>query len=183
MTTIDFISRNQQANDHRASELPASPGVPSVIVTCIDARTDPVDMFGLRPGGSSVFRTIGGRLTRSTIGQLGMLAGLAKALRGDDLELDVAIVHHNECGASAFSADEIQRKLATTAGVGIEEVAGLAIVDPAESVANDIEVLASSPLPDGLSVTGYVYDVTTGLVSQTAPRSTLGSLRKPEPTE
>ena len=177
MRTIDLTSRADQAlATTGADQLPTDPGVPAVVVTCIDARVDPVHLFGLAPGEASVFRNIGGRLTDSTIEQIGIIAGLAKLIGGEEMELDVALVHHTGCGASRFSLPPVREKAAATAGVGPGDVEALAIADPAESVRADIDRLAASPLPGGLNVSGYVYDVETGALAEVCSTTTLGDV-------
>ncbi len=175
MRTIDLTSRSNETRAERSTdELPTSPGVPAVIVTCVDARVDPVHLFGIAPGEASVFRTIGGRLTDETIGQIGMIAGMAKFIAGDEMELDVAVVHHTECGAARFSLPPVQAKAASTAGVDEATVGALAIDAPERSVQADIARLAASALPRHLTVAGYVYDVTTGAIAEVQPAITLG---------
>ena len=174
MRTIDLTDRSAAQLAARGdADLPTNPGVPAVIVTCIDARVDPAHVFGITPGEASVFRTIGGRLTDDTVAQIGMIAGVAKAIAGDEMELDVAIVHHSDCGASRFSLPPLQAKAAATAGVAEAEVAAFSIDDPAESVRSDMAKLASSALPRGLTVAGYVYDVEHGGLTAVSPATPL----------
>ncbi len=177
MRTIDLTSRADEARAATgADNLPTSPGAPAVVVTCIDARVDPAHLFGLAPGEASVFRNIGGRLTDSTIEQIGILAGLGKLIGGEDMELDVALVHHTECGAARFSMPPVRAKAAATAGVEPADVEALAIDDPTESVRADIDRLAASSLPVGLNVSGYVYDVETGALAEVRSTTTLGAV-------
>ena len=56
-------------------------------------------------------------------------------------------------------------------GAGVE---GLAIGDPGDSIRTDIERLRSAEiLPDGLLVSGYVYDVNNGHLNQVAETASL----------
>ncbi len=177
MRTIDLTERSRDVRAGRsADDLPTSPGVPAIIVSCIDARVDPVHLFGIEPGEASVFRTIGGRLTDETIAQIGMIAGMAKLLAGDEMELDVALVHHTECGAARFSLPPVQAKAAATAGVDEGAVAALAIDDPTGSVRDDLARLAGSPVPRGRAVAGDVYDVGTGSLVEIVPSTTLAEI-------
>lgn len=161
MRTIDLEARNRNTTGER-SELPTSPGAPAVIVSCIDARTDPAHIAGVGPGDAAVFRTVGGRVTDETVEQIGMLAGLAKIVAGDEAELDVAVIHHTDCGASRFGLPPVRDKINAVAGVTQDRVDAFAIADPAASLRADVDRLRASSLPAGLSVTGYLYDVETG---------------------
>jgi carbonic anhydrase len=49
-------------------------------------------------------------------------------------------------------------------------LAAEAVVDPAQTVRTDVELLLSSAvLPSSITVSGHVYDVTTGLVTTIIP--------------
>ena len=70
----------------------------------------------------------------------------------------------------------MQEQLAAKLGVSIDEVAGMAITDPATSVREDLERLRAIPgAPDQLVVSGLVYDVRNGTLSQVEPPTTLGA--------
>lgn len=170
MKPLDLVARNRAES---LPDLPTSPGIPAVIVSCVDARTDPAILFGLEPGEASVMRTVGGRVTKEVAGQLGMIAGLAAALMGADMQLDVAVIHHTECGASRFTMPPVQDAIVAAAGLDVDVVSELAIADPIDSVREDIGKLADSALPRALIATGYVYDVTTGRLEVVVQRGTL----------
>ena len=172
MDTIDLTDRRRSTG---SPVRPESPGIPRVVVSCIDARTDPVHLFGIEPGEAAVFRTVGGRLSDSTIEEIGMIAGLAKVVGGDEMELDLAIVHHTDCGAARFAMPPVRQKVAQVAGIDGEDVDAYTIDDPADSLREDVARLRSSALPGGLRVSGYVYDVGTGELSEEIATETLRS--------
>ena len=61
-------------------------------------------------------------------------------------------------------------------GLSVDEVAAMAITDPAASVKDDIERLRQTPgIPDQLVVSGFVYDVSNGAVDQVVPPAPLRS--------
>lgn len=162
MRTIDLEARNRSVRPADPAVLPTSPGVPGVIVTCLDARVDPAHIAGIEPGEAAVFRNVGGRVTDELVEQIGVIAGLAKVAAGDGVELDVAVIHHTQCGASRLSDPALRDRLAEHAGTTPDRIGRLAIHDPAESLREDIERLRRSSLPAGLTVTGYLYDVASG---------------------
>ena len=56
----------------------------------------------------------------------------------------------------------------------VDEVAVMAITDPTRSVRDDIERLRAMPgAPDEMVVSGLVYDVTNGMISQVVPPAPL----------
>ncbi len=165
MLTTDLESRNRSTRSEDPSALPTSPGLPSVILSCLDGRVDPAHIAAIAPGEAAIFRNVGGRVTDEIVEQIGIIAGLAKVMAGDDAELDLAVIHHTQCGASRFADPAIRDQLAATAGTTTERVDALAIHDPADSLRNDIERLRNSGLPAGLNLTGYLYDVASGELS------------------
>ncbi len=81
--------------------------------------------------------------------------------------LEVAIVHHTDCGASRFADPQVRQRLGQSAGTGEAAIERLAISDPQTSVAEDLDRLRAAPtLPDELVVAGYVYNVTDGQVRE-----------------
>ncbi len=80
---------------------------------------------------------------------------------------EVMVIHHTNCGMSRLVDPEAQRVLAERMSVEPSDIAALAIPDPYGSVRADVQKLRDAPgVPDSLVVAGFVYDVTTGLVSQ-----------------
>ena len=167
-----LIDRNHDfASSFNQGDLPLLPRLSTLVLTCLDARVDPAHLFGLELGDAVVMRNIGGRVTDEVIAQIGILRGLAVVAGGGGLE--VAIVHHTDCGASRFANPQVRQRLGQAAGTGEAAIERLAITDPQTSVAEDLDRLRAAPiLPDELVVAGYVYDVTDGHVRETvAPAS------------
>jgi carbonic anhydrase len=139
------------------------------VITCLDPRVDPAYVLGLRLSEAIVIRNVGGRITPDVIDQLAFLGTLADTLMPDaeGPSFEVAIVHHTQCGAGALADDGFRRRYAERIGApDPDALAGGAIVDPAQTVAADVEKLASAPELRGRHpLSGHVYDVTTGLVT------------------
>ena len=68
----------------------------------------------------------------------------------------------------------IQQQLAKRLGVSNDEVAGMAITNPTTTVKEDIERLRHTPgAPDQLVVSGLVYDVADGTITEVVPPAPL----------
>ena len=162
-----LIDRNLEfANSFNQGDLTLLPRLSILVLTCLDARVDPAHLFGLELGDAVVMRNIGGRVTDEVIEQIAILRGLAVVIGNGALE--VAIVHHTDCGTSRFANPQVRKKLAQASGTGEAAIERLAISDPQTSVAEDLDRLRAAPtLPDELVVAGYVYDVTDGQVRET----------------
>jgi len=167
-----LIDRNHDfASSFNQGDLPLLPRLSTLVLTCLDARVDPAHLLGLELGDAVVMRNIGGRVTDEVIEHIAILRALAVFAGGGALE--VAIVHHTDCGASRFANPQVRQRLGQAAGTGEAAIERLAITDPQTSVAEDLDRLRAAPiLPDELVVAGYVYDVTDGHVRETfAPAS------------
>ena len=166
------------ARSFSQGDLAIQPRLSILVLTCLDARVDPAHFLGLQLGDAFVMRTIGGRVTDEVIRQIAILRALAVVF-GGGAALEVAIVHHTDCGTGRFADPQFRQRLGQAAGTGEAVIERLAITDPLASVAEDLDRLRAAPtLPDDLIVAGYVYDVTDGHVRETfAPASLRGGAR------
>jgi carbonic anhydrase len=168
-----LIDRNLEfANSFKQGDLGLLPRLSTLIVTCLDARVDPAHFFGLELGDAVVMRNIGGRVTDDVIEHIAIVQALVELAGGAALE--VAIVHHTDCGTSRFANPQVRQRLGQAAGTGEAVIERLASSDPQTSVAEDLDRLRAAPtLPDELVVAGYVYDVTSGQVREIFAPSSL----------
>ena len=163
---LTLIDRNLEfTSSFDQGDLAILPRLSTLVLTCLDARVDPAHFLGLELGDAVVMRNIGGRVTDEIIQHIAILRALAGLVGGGALEL--AIVHHTDCGASRFANPEVRQRLGQAARTGEAAIERLAITDPQNSVAEDLDRLRGAPiLPDDLVVAGYVYDVTDGHVRE-----------------
>jgi carbonic anhydrase len=168
-----LIDRNREfADGFDQGHLGIPPRLSTLIVTCLDARVDPAHFFGLELGDAFVIRSLGGRVTAELIEQIAILLGLTVVSGGAALE--VAILHHTNCGAVRFGDARLRQQLSQVSGVDEGAIERFAASDPQSSVAEDVERLRAAPeLPDDLVVAGYVYDVTDGRVREVVPPAPL----------
>jgi carbonic anhydrase len=153
-------------------DLAILPRLSTLVLTCLDARVDPAHFLGLELGDAFVMRNIGGRVTDEVIEHIAILRALAMVAGGPALE--VAIIHHTDCGTSRFTNPEVRKRLGQAAGTSEEAIERLAVTDPETSVAEDLDRLRAAPiLPDELVVAGYVYNVTDGSVRETSASTSL----------
>ena len=79
---------------------------------------------------------------------------------------EFAVIHHTDCGMLTFTNDDLRQKLADERGVDASEIDFLPFSDLEQSVRDDVATIeASRLLPDGIEVTGWIYDVKTGKIS------------------
>jgi len=165
-----LVDRNLEfASSFNQGHLAIMPRLSTLVLTCVDARVDPAHILGLELGDAVVMRNVGGRVTDEVIEHIAILQVLGTKLAGgDSFALEVAIVHHTDCGASRFTNPQLRQMLGKATGTGEAAIERLAITDPQTSVTEDIDRLQAAPnLPDQLVVAGYVYNVTDGNLRET----------------
>ena len=175
---MDFNALMLERNRHFAGtafdpELKIMPSTGTIVVGCVDPRVDPADVLGLKPGEAAVIRNVGGRVNRPMMETLAILRVVAKAAGREGGVGNLVLLQHTDCGIIGcyHHAPDL---LAQHMGVETSSLEGLAITDPHKSVVLDIAALrASSQLPDGLVVSGLVYDVATGRVETVVPPAPL----------
>jgi carbonic anhydrase len=81
-------------------------------------------------------------------------------------------MHHTECGSGFFADDDLRHGFAAR-GYDDAELAALAVLDPTETVPGDVEkVLRAPQVSAKIRVSGFAYDVKTGLVTVVVPPRT-----------
>jgi carbonic anhydrase len=144
-------------------DLPRPPVRKVAILTCLDARIMPAQALGLEPGDANVIRNAGGRAAdaiRSLVVSTRLLG-----------TREIIVMHHNDCGLSAISNENIRARIAEDLGDEAGNIARefdfLPFTDLEDSVREDVELIRASPLiADDISVYGLVYDVRTGKLCQ-----------------
>ena len=147
-------------------DLPVKPGMSTIIVTCVDARVDPAHYAGLELGDALVLRTAGGRVTDGIVTEVNVLWQLMKLVSGQDPMLSVAVIQHTNCGMARFANPQAAEALEPVLGADV--LATYAIGDPDEAVRGDV-VKALEGGPEGLTVSGHMYDVATGALREIVP--------------
>ena len=140
------------------------------VITCLDPRVDPAHFLGLALGDAMVVRNVGGRVTREVVNDVAFIAQVAENVLPDGPLFEVAVIHHTQCGSGALADDTFRRRYAERIGVEESTLREQAVLDPAETVARDVERLRSAPaISARVTVSGHVYDVVTGLVETVTP--------------
>lgn len=139
----------------------APPATGVVVLTCMDARIDPVALLGLALGDAHVLRNAGGQATddalRSVLVSQQMLGTRA-----------VMVVGHTRCGLSGLAEDSFAADVARDIGAAPPWPVGT-FDDVGADVRRSVERLRSSPmLRTGSVVRGFVYDVDSGGLEEIA---------------
>jgi carbonic anhydrase len=171
-----LLERNRRfaATDARAHvPPPVLPTCRTYLITCIDPRVDPAAVLGVGLGDALVARCAGGRVTDDVVRDLAWIHHLHGHLTPDGDRFEVVVMHHTECGAALFADDAVRDAFAARTGADGDALARLAVTDPERTVALDVDaVLAAPGIPTGTTVSGWVYDTGTGLVTVAVPTRT-----------
>jgi carbonic anhydrase len=147
-----------------------------LVISCLDHRVDPAHVLGLDLGDAIVIRNGGGRVTPEVINHVAFVSQLVENAVPDGPLFEVAVVQHTQCGSAALADDEFRRRFAERTGGDDSALREYAVVDPAATVAKDVELLRSSAaISPRIAVSGHVYDVATGLVQTVSPAAGNGS--------
>lgn len=165
----DLLAGNaEHAAAFTAGTLPAPPARGLAVLTCMDARILPLATLGLSVGDAHVVRNAGGRVSDDALRSL-LVSTHTMGVRA------IAVVHHTQCGVARMSDEEFHRMVADATGHDLGPIRLLAIGDPDQALADDVDALASSPLfPPGTSVAGFRYDIATGRLDQVVPPIVVG---------
>jgi carbonic anhydrase len=146
------------------------PNLRVFVITCLDPRVDPAHFLGLEPSDAMVVRNVGGRVTPEVINDVAFISQIAESALPDGPLLEVAVIHHTQCGAGAFADDTFRHNYAQRIGAEESTLREQAILDPAATVTSDVKRLRSAPsISPRMTVSGHVYDVVTGLVETVIP--------------
>ena len=160
-----ILNEVQAANQRYAAgftkgDLPMPPGRKFAVLACMDARLDPARVLGLEEGDAHVIRNAGGRASPDALRSL----IISYKLLGTR---DFIIVHHTDCGMLTFSNDQIREMLKNDTGADASGIDFLPFSDLEASVREDVATVKGSPLiPNDIPVTGFIYDVRSGLLEQ-----------------
>ena len=130
------------------------------VVTCMDARLDPLRLLGLRPGEAHIIRNAGGLVTDDALRSL----VISRTLLATQ---EAFVIGHTDCGMVTFTNDQIRGKLRDELGAEAAHVDFQPFPDAGERVAASVRRIRESNLvPDDYRVTGFVYDVKTGRIDE-----------------
>jgi carbonic anhydrase len=158
----------------RVPEIPFLPNKQVYIVTCIDPRVDPAALLGLTLGDAIVARNVGGRVTDSVLADLAWISYLHEVKTPDAPWFELAVIHHTDCGSGLMADDQLRTGFAAR-GFDDRQLHHSAVIDPVDTVAHDVRRVIESPvISTQIAVSGYSYDVKTGLLTELVAPSRAG---------
>jgi carbonic anhydrase len=131
------------------------------ILTCMDARIDPLALLGLTLGDAHVIRNAGGIADAGAVRSL-VISQRKLATR------EVLVLQHTGCGVLGLDDEAFAREIEADSGVR-PAWSGGGFTDLDESVRRSVAALRAEPaLPRRDAVRGAVVDLATGAVREVA---------------
>jgi carbonic anhydrase len=151
-----LIERRQHAAAGAAAPtLAAEPARRLTIVTCMDARIEPLRLLGFALGDVHVLRNAGGRATDDVVRSL----ALSTHMLGTR---ELALIQHTECGLLGTTNEAIRARVVAS-GCDAAAIDFLPIDDLDAGVRADVAQLrGAAALSRELQVSGFVYDIRSG---------------------
>jgi carbonic anhydrase len=158
MSSIDGLVAHARARAGQTTPgLRPEPSLRTAILTCMDARIDPVSLFGLGPGDAHVLRNAGARATPDVLRSL----ALSQAILGTR---EVLVLGHTGCGLFQRTEAELSEAIRNKSGHKPNmELGSFHNLD--EAVLETVDALRRCPfLAHRDRISGYVYDLDAGSV-------------------
>ncbi|MGH3764967.1 MAG: beta-class carbonic anhydrase [Pseudonocardiaceae bacterium] len=151
----ELVGRNSFRTGTGPGPMASPPSLRVAVVACMDARLDPNQLLGLRPGEAHVIRNAGGAVTDDVIRSL----AVSQRKLGTT---EVMLLHHTKCGMATFTDEEFWSELQETTGLR-PPWAVETFRDTAADVRQSLERVRRSPyLANTTAVRGFVVDIDTG---------------------
>ncbi|MGD0800408.1 MAG: carbonic anhydrase [Terracidiphilus sp.] len=166
---------------------------PYAVLTCMDARLDPIKNAGLADGEAHIIRNAGGRASDDAIRTLIICYKLLGAR-------EFIVMHHTCCAMEYFTNEEMRGLLANSlepaqltadgfrdSGIGDgslvpgsragEFIEWLPIADREQAVIDDVLRIRSHPLiPPSIAIHGCIYDLTVGKLIEVEAATKAGAI-------
>lgn len=130
-----------------------------LILTCMDSRIVPHEIFGLKLGDMKVIRNAGGQLNSEIEKDIVLASHLLNCQT-------IVIMPHTRCAMASMPLSSLQQCLEDFSGMDFSNFNPRVIDNPETKLRADISTLQSNPLiSKGVKVLGAIYDVDTGLAN------------------
>ncbi|MFT8396306.1 beta-class carbonic anhydrase [Propionibacterium sp.] len=157
----DLLAANKQYSDNFALAGANPHAVRGIaILTCMDARLEPLAMFGLKTGDAKVLRNPGGHLEESSLDA----CILAVTVLGVDR---ICVVEHTKCAMAGGDDAAVVAKIKAATGDDASWCTFGADPDQEAHVRADVARLRAHPLVGPhATIGGFIYDVDNGSLTQ-----------------
>ena len=140
-------------------DTPGKAGKGLLILTCMDSRIIPHEIFGLKIGDVKVIRNAGGQLNPEVENDIVLASYLLNCER-------IVIMPHTKCAMASLPLVDVRNTLADLSKKDFSNFTPRMIDDAQEKLKSDVNSLKNNALlKEGVEVYGAIYDVDTGKVN------------------
>ena len=165
MSVIDEVLASNEiyARTHELRPLTPRPQRKLAVLTCMDTRLS-IRTLGLKTGDAHIIRNAGGIVTDDSLRSL----LVSHYLLGTE---EFMIINHTDCGLMHTTEQDLRTRIQNRAGTAaIAPAFFYAFQNIEENVRHQLQKLGTHPwIPEKVTVRGFVYDVTTGLLREIKP--------------
>ena len=130
-----------------------------LILTCMDSRIVPHEIFGLALGDVKVIRNAGGQLNAEVEKDIVLASHLLNCHT-------IIVMPHTGCAMASMPLTTIQQRLSELSNKDFSDFQPRMIDDVESKLRNDVSSLQNNPLiRDGINLLGAIYDVDSGQVN------------------
>ena len=164
MAIKSFAARLLEHNDQYVDtfdlgELKSEPSLQVAILTCMDARIDTAKLLGVSEGQAHVIRNAGGVLTDDALRSL-IISQHYLGTR------EIIVIQHTDCGMMKFRSEDLSSALEASTGVN-PEMDFHTFDNLRDEILLSVSKIKACPfLVERNFVSGYVYDVHSGLLQE-----------------
>ena len=155
-----LTAQNKNYSDSYSSTgIPGQAGTGLLLLTCMDSRIVPHEIFGLELGDMKVIRNAGGQLNPEVEKDVILASHLLNCHT-------IVIMPHTKCAMASMPLQEVQQRLTDLSNLDFSNFNPRMIHDAETKLESDVLSLQNNPmLKEGVQVFGAVYDVDTGEVN------------------
>ncbi|PQM62590.1 MAG: hypothetical protein CL523_00570 [Actinomycetales bacterium] len=129
------------------------------IVTCMDARIDPLAVVGMHPGDAKILRNPGARVTEDVLGALVLATSLLGVNR-------ILVMPHTDCRMASGEEGAVHEAIFDASGIDSRSLEFRTVSDQRQALVSDVTRIRTFPfLPQGVVVAGAIYDVHEGTLT------------------
>lgn len=151
---------DRYADNFKDGNLPLPPSKKIAVVSCMDARIIVERVLGLKIGEAHVIRNAGGIVTDDVLRSLIIF----HELLGTE---EFIIINHTDCGMVTFKDDELRQNIQSKYNIDASNLTFHSFKSIETNVRKQVNKIRSSPfLKEVGSVTGLIYDVKTGRITE-----------------
>ncbi|KAA2279836.1 beta-class carbonic anhydrase [Candidatus Nitrosocosmicus agrestis] len=162
MSQLEYIKNENKKHSEifKDGNLPLPPSRKIAVLACMDARLLVDQVLGLKIGEAHIIRNAGGIATDDAIRSL----IISHELLGTK---EIIVVNHTNCSMVTFKDEDLQKIISEKYNNDTTNIRFHAFESVEDNVKNQIKHIRSVPfLSEIISVSGFIYDVSTGNITQ-----------------